>query len=434
MAGCLSACGGAGEGSAASPNIVLITIDTLRPDHLTHMGYERDTAPFLARLASAGAVFENAFSTSSWTAPSTASILTGMYPAHHGVTRGFFAHFGKGDNASTESEMTLPRIPGDVATLAETFRKNGYRTFGVASNINIGPEMGLDRGFEKFERDDGWPKRTDGWPARPMRERLLEWRAEIQAGEPYFLYLHFNDPHHPYHRRKRWHYEAEGEVDQKRALYDSEIGYLDNVLEKLYADFNLEQNTIIAVVSDHGEEFKEHGRWYHGFSLHGELNRVVFMLHAPQAGVTPGRHSENVSLIDMAPTLVELAGLASDQAFDGLSLVPVLRGSDALRPQLLGRSLYSHRFKGDSHMWAVMREQWKLIVDSDGNTELYDMQNDRGEFQNLVEQHAELATRLQSEIDSYKALGERTDADSTSVELSDKLLERLKALGYIKDD
>ncbi len=432
----LAACG-APEPPARKPNVVLVVIDTLRPDHLGFGGYTRETAPFLAGLAAEGTVFERAFSTSSWTAPSTASIFTGLYPPRHGVVQGFFAHFhgAQEEGLSEPQVLDLIGLPREYPTLPELFQAEGYRTFGLTTNINIGAELGFDRGFERFER-------LDNVPAKQVLERLGGWKTELAAesDSPFLLYLHFNDVHSPYHPRKRWFVDSDDERERRMSAYDSEISYLDSFLAELARDYSLGPDTLFVVASDHGEEFLDHGAWFHGFSLHRELNQVLLMVHGPELGVPARRVPINVSLVDVLPTLAELAHLGEDAqreaARNGRSLVPLLGDEASLErslAQLDERPVYAHRMlkteQGDLHTWAVMRGGWKLM-ERDGARSLFDLRLDRGELQDVAAAHPQVVAELGVLLDALISRGVDVHDAGTSIDLDPELLGRLRSLGY----
>ena len=308
------------------PNVVVILMDTLRPDYLGFYGYEEEKAPFLAELAERAVVFERAFSTSSWTAPSTSSLFTSLYPHQHGVIEGFLMHRTRSkrrEDAGVET-LELNRLPADVATLPEVFQSMGYTTFGLAANINVGEEIGFSRGFDRFERDSEAS-------AAFFLERVTEWRDDIRQSEPFFLYLHLNDVHLPYHKRFPYYQKQEAKLGNRRARYLSELSYADEHLRKIYETLDLGKDTVVVALSDHGEEFRDHGGLAHQAKLYIELNRVLMMIHAPFLELEPRRVALNVSLIDVLPTLIELAGGAEEEGrFDrqGVSLVPALKNSE----------------------------------------------------------------------------------------------------------
>ena len=462
-----AACSGEREGpgpeasagrAAERPNIVLVTLDTLRSDRTDPYGFAGDTTPFLSELASRGTVFERAFSTSSWTAPSTASIFTGLYPNEHGVIAGFRAHAKLEDNASPEDEaglelprstatvherMQLVRLPESRATLVEHLAGAGYATFGIATNLNIGSELGFDRGYDEFER-------MYLSPAAEVAERVFAWRSRLEAAQPYFLYLHLNDAHMPYEGRVDFGYgggnatdEGAGPgvgVDDDLARYDSEIRYLDHWLGEMYRELGWAEDTALMIVSDHGEEFRDHGRTGHRYSLYAELNDVLMILAGP--GIDARRVDDhNVSLIDVLPTLLDVADLAAPEGASGGSLIPLARGE---RPDLdPDRPVFAHRIRGGATepllerppLWAVVAGHWKLIENGEDETvELYDTEADPLEQRDLAEERPEVVERLRAVLRGFTAGAVRHQGGDVQIDVDDELLRRLEELGYAGHD
>ena len=343
------------------PNIVIVLTDTLRADHLGVYGYPRETAPFLAELAGRSVVFERAFSTSSWTAPSTSSLFTSLYPNQHGVIEGFMMRRKNNERLQEDGKETisLNRIPPGIATLPERLKSMGYATFGMASNPNIGAEIGFSRGFDEFRADS---KASAGH----FVDQVKAWKERIQGSAPYFLYLHFNDVHGPYQARAP-HYEKQKDwLEDRRARYLSEIRYLDEHIREIHEALNLSEGTVLVVLSDHGEEFRDHGGLAHHTSLYIELNRVVMMVHSPSLGFEPKRVETNVSLIDVMPTLIDLASGEPVARAEGISLGPILTNgeeSDALTRRLGERTLFAHRVAREDPRpyWGAIWRHWKLI-------------------------------------------------------------------------
>jgi arylsulfatase A-like enzyme len=415
------------------PNVVVILIDTLRADHLGFYGYPKELAPFLARIAEESVVFDRAFSTSSWTAPSTSSLFTSLYPNQHGVVKGFNMTRKRNARLTREGHDTieLNRLPATVTTLPERFKSMGYTTFGLASNPNIGEEMGFDRGFDHFARDLNWT-------ASDFLEQLTRWEGPIKESHPFFLYLHFNDVHGPYEEREPYYEKQQGWLEDRRARYLSSIGYTDEYIRRIYERLGLDKDTILVVVSDHGEEFHDHGGLAHDPSLYIELNRVVMLFHAPSLGVAPQRIAPNVSLIDVLPTLVELVAGEPVEAAEGMSLVPALRKApegDALLKSLNRRMLFAHRLGlvSPRPFWAAMQRQWKLIERPDANLEAYHHGSDPAERQNLYSRDpSQVPVRLISALEEFKAR-EPVEAPSTiQVEVDEELKKTLESLGYVQ--
>ena len=441
------------DASTRRPSVALILIDTLRPDHLQSHGYASETSPFLAELAGRAVVFDNAFSTSSWTAPSTASVFTGLYPNEHGVVAGFRAQSkvvgeeGEGDPDGPDDGpddgpgaielITMPGLP----TLPELLKAAGYVTHGLATNINIGAELGFDRGFDEFER-------LHKEPAEGIVARALEWREGLDPAEPYFLYLHLNDVHKPYEGREEFGYAPpaeDGSHEDKVAAYDSEIRYVDHWLERLFEGMGWDDGeAVVMLVSDHGEEFRDHGGWGHRYSLHAEVNDVLMMLYAPGLGVAGGRRAaSNVSLIDVRATLLEAAGYGGDElgalAGSGRSLLDLAREPDAP----LDRTLFAHRVRGRSDapllerkpLWSVVAGRWKLLDNGEkGTVQLFDTRADPAELRDLADERPDVVERLAAELARFREEAVLRKGDTVHLEVDDELLEHLEELGYAGRD
>ena len=415
------------------PNVVVILIDTLRPDYLGIHGHEPETAPFMSRIAKRSTVFTRAFSTSSWTAPSTASLFTATYPTRHGVIMGIAAHREQVEALQREGEATivLNRIPEDLTTLPEFFKDQGYATFGMASNPNIGEEEGFTRGFDRFFASY---KR----PAEHIVDELEGWKKEMEESRPYFLYLHLNDVHMPYLERQPYQGRLEGHASGDRLRYLSEIGYVDAHIEKIYNLLNMDRNTLLMIVSDHGEEFGDHGGKGHGPHLYRELNQVLMLVHSRALGIPSQRIDLNVSLIDAFPTLVDLCGLPHIRQSHGTSLAPLLRdepGREDLREKLEARILFAHRideFKPERQYWAATFQHWKLFDPWDDTLRLFDHRVDFAETRNVIEEHKDLADILMEQLDAFKKTAVETPVTMVAVPLDDELLEMLRSLGYVE--
>jgi len=300
------------------PNVLLISIDTLRQDHVAAYGYDRPTTPALDRLAAEGARFANAWSTSSWTLPSHISALTGLLPSSHQVE-------GQNDRLSEE-----------IATLAEAFASEGYASAGFVSHVYLDGQYGFSRGFDEYVTR---PTQI----AEEVTDQALGWLDDHRR-RPFFLFLHYFDPHADYAppagyaERFDDDYQgpSSGEYDFLRqfedpavplpedvarhvvALYDGEIRYTDDqigrVVDRLREDGRLD-DTIVAVFSDHGEEFKEHGSFGHGGTLYSEVTRVPLILRYPHR-IQPGTRVEHPSVIADLPAVISLlAGKVPEPQF-----------------------------------------------------------------------------------------------------------------------
>lgn len=425
-------------------NVVVILIDTLRPDYLGFYGYRKETAKFLAKLARKSAVFTRAFSTSSWTAPAMASLFTSKYPHQHGVIEGFFANRVRVEKLRREGKAQIPlnSIPAEQPTLPEIFKSMGYATFGMATNINVGHEMGFRRGFDLFER-------RAGAPAPVIYQRMREWKGTIEKSKPFFLYLHPNDVHAPYYIRQEYYERQNDPQEELRARYQSEIGYVDGFMDRTYEMLNLADNTILVVVSDHGEEFWDHGGTDHNAKLYRELTQVLMIIHAPFLGFQPRCTDVNVSLIDVLPTLVELVDGEPLQGAKGVSLVPLLSNgtsAETLAGELHGRTLFAHRivdpFSSREHHWtennselqhwAAIHKHWNLIQWYERREELFDHRHDLKEKHDVSSEHPEVISQLLAELREFKKQERVKSTKTVPVNLDDKLLRTLKSLGYVE--
>ncbi len=419
---------GCGRPPERKPDVVVITIDTLRPDHLGFLGYPRDTAPFLTELAERSVFFRRAFSTSTWTPPATVSLFTSLYPAQHGVLRGFFVAQRRGE--PEQATLRLRRIPALVKTLPEVFRERGYSTFGIAANVNIGPEIGFDRGFDHFARLHEL-KRRSAASGEEVAAKLLEWEPLLREEGPNFVYLHFNDPHQPYQRREPWYSVDDPATDLGRleAAYDSEISYLDRALGELLPHFGWDRDAILAVVSDHGEEFREHGRVGHDPSLYGELLRVLMMIR--YSGVEAKSVDVNVSLIDVLPTLADLADFESLPSWQGHSLAGLMRRDDGrVAQELEARSIYAQRGRNRNERWAVMLGDWKLIQRR-RRQQLFHLARDPLDQDDLAGEESEVRTSLADLMTRFRAKIAPSSDLETEVTLAPEEIDELRRLGYV---
>jgi len=402
------------------PNVLVVVVDTLRTDRLPFYGCEENTAPFLREWAARSVVFERAWSTSSWTAPATASLFTGVYPVQHGVHLGVkaFQFLQQGG-----VKLELDRVPDALETLPELFRSVGYRTFGVSDNPNVSEAQGFAAGFDRFEN-------FSYAGANRVNAVLASWEAAIAEAEPWFVYLHYMDPHQPYHARRPWHRPATANDRHtiNGAAYDSEIAWVDTHLRKVFERLGVDASTLVVFTTDHGEEFGEHGSGSHRFKLYSELTRIPLFLHHP--GVAPRRVRANVSIVDLLPTLRSILGLPASEQDAGIDLTALYAEAEE-RP--LKRTIFASRTTGMAWKRAVVRGRYKLILTRPGGTELYDLESDPGEQRNLAEERPALSQELLHSSRDFQASARRWDGRRTTVEVSAEELRRLEELGYIDD-
>jgi arylsulfatase A-like enzyme len=406
-------------------NVVVVVIDTLRRDHLATYGYARQTAPFLDRLAREGAVFDG-LSPTSWTKPATASLLTGLHPLRH------------------QAVGRLDSLPEQVTTLAERLREKGYKTLGISANGWISNAFGFGQGFDELMMQDSLGH------AEEVNQMLLPRLDRLRP--PFFLYVHYIDPHAPYEPRTAWDGGALRDpapvtiesldpftVRQRpaemmarvRDLYDGEIHGADRGLEQLVGELErrgLMENTLLIVTSDHGEELEDHGRMSHGLSLYEEVVRVPLVLYGPHR-IPAGRHGI-ASLLDVVPTLEDLLHLGATQGgLDGESQAASLSGRETAAGR---RPFLFHLDHMDGTGLALTRGRDKIVLGRRPyRKELFDLAADPGERHNRFQRSGEKAfTEIAADLarmyneHSLLALPRRPAV------LDEGLQGQLAALGY----
>ena len=451
------------------PNVLLIVVDTLRADHLGAYGYSRPTSPNIDRLAEQGVVFEQAISQAPWTAASMASLMTGLYPSVHGLDSG--ARWGPGQQSAGGK---LPfavqaALSSSQLTLAEVLRRSGYSTAGFVSNVYVNSIFGFAQGFDvyddehrKYSRDIASVKRRGGETTR----RVFRWlKGGVQ--EPFFLFVHYNDPHWPYNPPEPFgaefvsDYEGELTPAQTTAvverqgmpvtglsksdlayivgLYDGEIQYVDHHVGRLLEKVDgaqLERDLLVVFVSDHGEEFLDHGATSHGYTLYEEQIRVPLILRYP-GHLSAGRINAQVRLIDVLPTIVSVAGIDSTGLIlQGQSLLPLATGASKKGAAFAhSEAAYVGRQKA-----IRARSGIKLIHDFAGDTtRVFDLSTDPGEKRDLWapdrESHPGLLQDLQSWVNGNRELAKSAFAEedaSNEVVLDRETQDQLEALGYVQ--
>ena len=414
-------CERAPASTARRPNVVIVLLDAVRADHLPLYGYPRDTAPFLTSLAARGVVFDHAYSSSGWTSPATASLFTSLHPFQHGVIWNI--------RRMRESQFRFSRVPDEAETIAESLKEAGYATLGVSDNPSASGLGGFDAGFDRFES-------ASDASATAVNRRVKEWRAELTSGRPYFLYLHYMDAHEPYLPQGRAFDEfmKDGLPNPRRdfvAAYDSEIRLLDSKVQGLFESLGWGENTVVVVTSDHGEGFHDHGLAGHANSLYNELMRVPLIVYSGGGGFTPGRIEVPVGHVDVLPTLRELAGLPPDPRNVGWSLVPLLRRGRWDRGE---RPLLAHLVEFDQkhEVRAVVLGRYKLVERRPGRAELFDLEADPAESQDLAGRHPEIVARLRDAYDRAEAGATRYADSAREAQLTPEAVEKLRALGYVK--
>jgi arylsulfatase A-like enzyme len=428
-------CGGDREDRAVGPDhrapqrIILVSLDTVRTDHLGIYGYDRPTSPAIDGFAASAVVFDDAVAQASATLASHASILTSRIPSHHGA---FFAK---------------QRALGvDVTTLAGILRRAGYRTIAFTGGGQLSPQFGLDRGFEEYQetRFNQNFHQTAGLGIRWLREHRRE---------RVFLFLHTYEPHHPYVARDHFpglESEYDGplppvippellkeitfgkrEIDERDLryivhAYDSDLRSTDEGFRRLLRFLRRQgffEDALIVLTSDHGEEFGEHGGvGWHGHTLYEELLRIPLVIKLPGNAHAGTRVSSSVRSLDIAPTILDYAGLPVPDDFQGVSL----------RPQMSGRSAPGDlpalsELDADPARVSYRRRPWKL----DG-ARLFDLDADPLESQDRAPTETRQVEELERAAEEWLAL--RPPPRSERVTLEDESREQLEALGYVTSE
>jgi arylsulfatase len=421
--GCGERGGRAEGGGAARPNLVLVVVDTLRADRLPSYGHLRTTAPFLDEFARRGAVFERAIAPSSWTKISMASLFIARDALHHGV-RG-------------ETQV----LPEAETTLAEALRDAGWRTIGLNTNPMLDAKFGFGAGFEVYEG-------LDRAPAPTVTARALE--LAQRSPQPFFLSLHYIDVHSPYapdprfvqgpplhlpggevvadakleglYRREG--FDAPGAARRVQDLYEAEIRGFDESLRELVQGLEargLLRDAVLVVTADHGEAFREHGTTEHGWNLYPEVIRVPLVVVAP-GRIPPGvRVEAQVRSIDVAPTLLALAGVPLPDRFDGRPFWPLEGLGDRVAIARVGFTKY---LPDTDYVAVVTRDHLYVEERRRGGVELYDLRVDPGATRDLGGDDPQ-AARLAALI------GAEEVAEGESLELDAETRRSLEALGYL---
>ena len=407
------------------PNVILISVDTLRADHLEPYGAKDVKTPNIARLAGEGALFLNHFGQGSWTRPTFGAIMTSLYPSQHGIQ-------------SNHLSKTGGKLAPGAVTMAQILRENGYYTAAINNNGHAGPAVGQDRGFDEFQA-----------PADVMRSAntaypvVRKWFAENVTRGKFFFWVNFMDPHTPFippaeytkglvdpnyagpfkdgltndHMREiiRPHPERVTEADKEyaRGLYKGEVQFIDEYIGVFLDDLKkmgLYEQSIIILVGDHGEELWEHEHkaakvkglypwsFAHTHALYDEIIKVPLIIRAPQP-----RHQVVTTIarqIDILPTLLDLLGIkhAAQKKFEGVSLVPEMKGRSARR----NRPAFSESIGNGPEKKSIRTDAYKLIYHPEANqVELYDLKKDPKEQKEIAAEEPAVVKQLLGELQAW---------------------------------
>jgi arylsulfatase A-like enzyme len=435
-----------------APNVLFVIVDTLRADELPAYGGAAVRAPAFDRIAAEGTVFR-AFAQASWTKPSIASLLTGLYPSSHRAVH------------------KPSQLPDSVDTLAEVLDAFGYTTGGIVTNVNLAPSFNFQQGFDEYAylapdylfglaesssrtlfyevarrvaaRLAGAVRPGQAYqPAEVVNRHAREW-LDRHGAERFFLLLHYMDPHDPY-----FAHPDDGRAiarsttprpdpalrDEIVRRYRGEIEYLDARLGELVADLErrgLWNDLLVVVTSDHGEEFFEHGGWWHGLTLYDEQIGVPLLVKWPGTRrPAPARWEAQVRSIDIAPTL--LARL-------GAPVPPAMQGDDLLASGPRERVVFAEEDHEGNVLEALRTRDWKVVRANAGNPrglpelELFALRQDPRETQSLHAEHSGRAQRMLGELERAAKLARAEAREERVTTIDRRECERLKALGYVED-
>lgn len=450
------------EPPAAAKNVILIVVDTLRADRLGGKRGDIPLMPKLARFASGSWWFTKASSQAAWTKPSMVSIFTSLYPGVHNV------QFGLHRKVIEQEYGTADALPDSLQTIASYLKAAGWDTAGIQTNANMHAVFGVSQGFDLY-RFHSYPD----FRAKDVTDAAIEIVKGLRS--PYFLYLHYMDPHGPYdppamyramfgtpppiddkskeellaefnlyyrdHVLYKLRINEQPQVDSFsasnreyiRCLYDGEARFTDDELTRLLEFLeSKDSNSVIIITADHGEELWEHGAVGHGTTVYEELTHVPLIIRFP--GYKACRIDFPVETIDIVPTLVGYLGLEPNPDWQGRDLVPLVKSDFTGERPVFSRAMGSQRI-AELCLESVTVGSDKLIVNRrTGEEELYRLADDPGENRNLAKENAARAVQLRRLLEMHVKNNEghpRTLAGIKQVTIDADIAKRLKAVGYL---
>ena len=432
------------------PDVLVISVDTLRADRLGCYGYERETSPNIDRLAASGVLFENCLSQAPWTLPSYGSLFTSLYPAEHRAGISEKADIWTKGGVATDYAKLGQKLIEDAPTLAGELSKAGYRTASFYFNPYLTPRTGMSRGFDEYA--------FVRYSANAGVDQALAW-LEFNEGLPRFLFLQLIDPHWPYAppapydtqfssraveslenypwqlASVRYNPQTEKRQALLSDLYDGEIAYADAELGRLLEYFERPgtlTKPLIVFQSDHGEELWDHGEFEHGHSMHRELLRVPLIVSMP-GSLAPRRVEEHVRMIDVFPTVMDLLGLGFPASLRGSSLVSMARGQHD-GTHLVGFAesiLWGRPYAPFDEAKTLVADGWKFIAgDGDAPPQLYRLADDINERNNLAGSKPGLVAEMQARLRAKYEASRRSGEAGEALEFSEEQRNQLDALGY----
>lgn len=404
------------------PNVVIITFDTTRADRLGTYGFALAHTPTVDRLAAEGVRFDNAEATAPITAVSHSSIMTGLLPPAHGVR----------DNGSFA-------LSEDAVTLAERFKQAGYETRAFVSAVVLSKRYGIDQGFDSYD-DDLWSESEPKLfmirdrPARETIDRALNWhdaRTTETNDKPFFLWVHLFDPHEPHNPPSWTLLFSASPYDAEIASADRELGRLVDALR----DSGELDNTVFVFTADHGESLGEHNEKTHAIFVYRSTTRVPLIVRYPPRFPEGKAYAGPVSIVDIAPTVLQLAHLPGAEQTQGIDLTPLARGDSApLDRAQYSESKLSELGFGMAPLYAIRKNGFTFIRAP--KPELYDLTDDPGETRNLFSEPGYLskADALDIELESMMQDSAKRALTSQSNPMSQETMQMLQSLGYLQGE
>jgi len=406
------------------PNLLFITLDTMRADHLGCYGNTNALTPVLDRLAADGTLFEQVMASCPVTLPSHATMFTGLNPPEHGLR----------NNARGSLASTIP-------VLAEILKRRGYRTGAIIAAPILSAKYGLARGFDYYDdRDTGLRDEHEGVPLygpgddqdlrryRPGNEiadAALEWLSRADgAAKPFFCWAHFYDPHQPYHAHTNLFGArfVNAEYDGDAAFMDIQIGRLLEFLDQR----GWRQNTIVVAVGDHGQGLDEHNEKTHGFMLYNTTMQCPLIIAPPGRKAAGRRIAALLPLADLFPTVLELLGVPPPPDHPARSFAAALGGAVVASRPCYGETMLPYQGYGWSPLWSYTTPEWKYIRTPE--PELYDRRTDPRELRNLAGEQAAKLAELDSQLTAMQAGMRPAAAAAVTLSAADK--RQLQSLGY----
>jgi len=438
-------------------NVILISIDTLRADHLSMYGYNKNTSPNLDKYAKDAIVFENFYSTAPWTLPAHASMFASDYPSKLRV------------------ESIFDKVPDSVLTITEILKKNGYYTYGFDSDSYVSPRWNFQQGFDRYVIENADPK--SGTDISVIFSHAQDWLNENKKRK-FFLFIHTMEPHDPYCPPQYYTDEfkneykgkldcidwrtisgvntgnlklEKGDLERFKSLYDGEISYTDYYLGEFFKKLNelgLDKKTIVIITSDHGEEFGERGAWgKHASTLYNEQLRIPLVIKAPN--LEKGKEKGKFSTIDISPSILDLLGIEKPMQYKGVSIRTEPRnrilffelGNTKMKNLLeftarhgLLPNVEPHERKNlntEREKVGLVSGKWKLIrTFHPAMVELYNLEQDPLEKTNLAFANDGKVRELESYLIEQFELKEHADLQKIEKNINQNDLNRLRSVGY----